>query len=487
MLNATTASAAATAETLDQRTWWRNAWRPSERQDVYEVTEIEGEIPRALRGTLYRNGPSQRIMPAEGYEALHLFDGDGLVHAFRFEDGRLFYRGRFVECPSYLVEQEEGRACMGFVNLNVPDPTDRVFLRQTHNTNVVFHGGKLMALVENAYPFEIDRRDLGPIGVNDFQGKMLGMSTSAHPKIDGRTGQMVIHGYQPFEPYVQLYVVEPDGTCSLAEPVEMPFSAMLHDFAITDRYAIFPLCPIVQDGEALMNGVPYADTLSWQPERGLKFGIRPRGAGGAVRWFEAPTPGYLFHPGNAYEKDGVIYMDACTYTGGQAFLDALRNWRRGDAPGYDAHPYLYEFDLATGACRERKLDDRGAEFPRLDDRLIGYENRFGYAVLSQPGTRAGEPAHPWSRIMKYDRRGGPSAIHDFGDWHWPNEPVFVPRTPDAAEDDGFVLSVVYDGGTDGTYVAVLDARNVDRPPLAKAHLKHRIPQGFHGSFVPATE
>jgi carotenoid cleavage dioxygenase len=297
---------------------------------------------------------------------------------------------------------------------------------------------------------------------------------------------MLIHGYQPFEPYVQLYVLAPDGTCSLAEPVEAPWAGMLHDFAISEHHVVFPLGPIVQDGEALMSGTPYGETLSWQPERGLKFGIRPRAAGGAVRWFDAPTPGYMFHPGNAYERDGKIYMDACTYTDGAGFLTALKSFRSGKVePGYAANPFLYEFDLATGICRETKLDERGAEFPRCDDRLVGYENRWGYAALSQPGSRAGEPAYPWSRIIKYDRLGGASAVHDFGRWQWVNEPVFVPRTPTAEEDEGFVLTVVYDGTTDGTYLAVLDARNLAGAPLAKAHLEHRIPQGFHGNFVPA--
>jgi len=469
---------------MDVQTFWRNAWRPTDLEESYEITDIEGEIPRELNGTLFRNGPSQKIQPQEGYEALHLFDGDGLVNAFRFEDGRVSYQGRFVESPTYLIEQQEGRACFAFVGVDVPDPSDQALLRQTHNTNIVHHAGKLMALVENAPPFEIDPKTLGPVGYDDFQGKIFGMSTTAHPKIDGRTGQMLIHGYQPFEPYVQLYVIEPDGTCSLAEPIETPYPVMAHDFAITENYVVLPLGPVLMDGERLMNGQPYADTLSWQPEKGLKFAIRPRAAGGQVQWFEAPNPGYMFHPGNAYEKDGKIYMDACTYVDGVAFLDDIKKWRRGEVtPQFGANPFLYEFDLATGVCRERKLDDRGAEFPRMDDRRMGYENRWGYAVLSRPGDKAGEPGYPWSRVMKYDRQGGPSAIHDYGRWHWPNEPVFVPRTATSSEDDGFVVNYVYDGTDDSSYLAILDAQNMDQPLLAKARLKHRLPQGFHGNFV----
>jgi carotenoid cleavage dioxygenase-like enzyme len=465
---------------LDARQFWINAWRPSTTQTSYEITDIEGEVPREIHGTLYRNGPSQQVLPAQGYRALHLFDGDGLVHRMRIDDGRVFYTGRVVEHPSTLRERAEGRFCMNSVGLNVEDPVDP--FRIQPNTNVVFHGGKLMALVENAYPFEIDRTTLAPIGVNDFQGKMLGMSTTAHPKIDGRTGQMIIHGYQPFEPYLQFYVVEPDGTCSLAENVDAPYCVMAHDIAITENYAIFIWGAIHFDGLAIMNGGGFKEAISWKPELGLRFGVRRREAGAETRWFTAPTPGYIFHPGNAYEENGRIMMDACTYRDGGALLATLESARDGrPAPGFSAVPFLYELDLATGVCSERQLDERGAEFPRLDDRLVGYKNRYGYAALDR--TTGGDPADTWSTIVRYDRQGGNNAVHDFGKWQWPGEPVFVPRSADAAECDGFVLTTVYDGNSDGSYLAILDAQNLAAKPLAKCRLQHRIPMGFHGNFA----
>ena len=465
---------------LDVRQWWINAWRPSTTQATYEITDIEGEVPRDIHGTLYRNGPSQQVLPAEGFGALHLFDGDGLVHAFRMDEGRVFYAGRVVEHPCTLRERAEGRFCMDAIGVRVKDPVDP--FRVQPNTNVVFHGGKLMALVENSYPFEIDRYTLGPIGVNDFQGKMLGMSTTAHPKIDGRTGEMVIHGYQPFEPYLQYYSLDKDGNCQVAEAVDAPYAVMAHDMAITENYAIFVWGAIHFDGMAIMNGGGFGDAVKWKPELGLRFGVRRREAGAPTQWFTAPTPGYIFHPGNAYEQDGKIVMDACTYLDGGALLESLSGWRNGRvAPGFLAKPFLYELDLATGVCSERQLDDRGSEFPRLDDRLVGYKNRYGYAALNRG--KGEDLADTWSTIVRYDRQGGPMAVHDFGKWQWPSEPVFVPRSPDSAEDDGFVLCTVYDGAADGSYLAILDAQNMAAKPLAKCRLEHRIPMGFHGNFA----
>lgn len=467
------------AETL--RAWWTESWRPVEKEETYEITDIEGEIPREIHGTLYRNGPSQKILPEEGYQKLHLFDGDGLVHAFRFDNGKVSYRGRFVRDQTFRVAQEEGRFCFNSVNFAVKNPSDKIILTQQHNTNVTYHGGKLLALVENAYPFELHPRTLESVGDYTFDKPMVGYSVSAHPKIDGRTGQMLIHGYQWYEPYLSLYVIEPDGRCSLAEAVDAPYSTMMHDLAITENHAIFPLSPVMMDGNVLMSGGLFADSLSWDREKPIRFGIRPRKAGGEVRWFDAPSSGFIFHIGNAYEENGKIYMDACTYKDGDALLETIRNWRTSDVQLLDAVPFLYEFDLETGTCKEKQLSDRGAEFPRLDDRLIGHPNRYGYAVVSRENTS--EPAaRALSIIQKYDRRGGASASHDFGIVRWTSEPVFVPRTPDAAEDDGFVLSVVYDGATQKSFLSVLDARNIGGKPVARAHLKHRMPMGFHGNF-----
>jgi carotenoid cleavage dioxygenase len=476
-----TTSAAASIDT--QVEWFKRSWLPSEIEESYEITEIEGEIPRELNGTLYRNGPSQRQLPPEGYEALHLFDGDALVHAFRFDDGKAHYTGKFVENESYLIEQEEGRYCMSSFRIVAENPTDKVFLREQPNTNIVYHAGKLMALVENAWPFQIDARTLAPIGKTDYGVEQLGMSVAAHPKIDARTGQMISHGYQPFEPYVQLYVVESDGKASLAEPLDVPYASMMHDIAITENYVILLLCPVVIDGEPLIAGEKqFSDCLSWQPERGMKFGVRKREPGAQIQWFDAPSPGFIFHPGNAYEEDGKIIMDTCTYRDPKALLDSLNTWRSGRMSGnWSANPFLYEMDLATGKCTEQQLDSRSAEFPRLDDRYTGYKNRYGFALMSN-GDSA-EPVAAWLNTVRYDRQGGSNQVHHWDEGQFVSEPVFAPRSADAEEGDGFVVCTVFDAPSDKSFVAVLDAQNVDAAPLAKLHLKHRLPQGFHGNFA----
>jgi carotenoid cleavage dioxygenase len=356
-------------------------------------------------------------------------------------------------------------------------------MRVQPNTNVLHHADRLLALVENAPPFEIDARTLAPVGSWDLDGRLLGMSTTAHPKVDGRTGEMVIHGYQPFEPYLQLYVVAPDGRVTLAETVDAPYATMMHDVAISAHHVVFPLTSARMDFAAIAEGRPVADAF-FAGEEPLGFGVRARTPGAPVRWFETAHPAFMFHFGNAYEADGRIVFDACVYPDTAGLLDGLRTVRAGGAgPGLRALPMSFELDLERGTCRETVLSDRGAEFPRCDGRRVGHRNRWGYAAVGREHPLADVEAY-FSVLVKYDREGGPSTYHDFGRGTWTGEPIFVPRTPDAGEDDGFVLVVCHDGPNDRSTLAILDARDFGGPPLATLSLRDRIPMGFHGNFAP---
>jgi carotenoid cleavage dioxygenase len=457
--------------------------RPNPVEADYAVSRIEGEIPRELNGTLYRNGPNQKTLPELGAAALHLFDGDALIHSLRFEDGKARYRGRFARTESFVREQEEGRYCLGGLNLPADRPLDMPPPVVGPNTHIVPHAGRLFALVENAPPFEMDPTTLDSRGPWDYDGRMLGVSTTAHPKIDGRTGQMWIHGYQPIEPFIQLYVVEADGRVSLAETHDAPWPSMMHDFAITENHVIFPLGSLHFELAPLLEGRRFSDAVRGCSERNMRFGIRRREPGSGVRWFEAPSPGFMFHPGNAYEEDGKIFMDACTYEDPQALMDSLDVVRgAGDPRGFTAHPYLYEFDLAAETCRETKLGDMSAEFPRIDDRLVGHKNRWGYAATATPGEDANGL---FRRITKYDRQGGPSIHRAPVDGRWVGEPIFVPRHAGAEEDDGFILNLVHDAHRDASAVEILDARAIDADVLARLWLDERVPVGFHGSWLQA--
>jgi carotenoid cleavage dioxygenase-like enzyme len=136
----------------------------------------------------------------------------------------------------------------------------------------------------------------------------------------------------------------------------------------------------------------------------------------------------------------------------------------------------WTLDPVSGRATERPHDDRGIEFPRHDERRVGLPIRWGYAANFDHLQHG--PAY------QYDLETGAVAVHDYGKGRATLEPVFVPRTPDAAENDGYVLSYVYDANTNRSDVVILHAQDFAGDPVATIHLPDRVPFGFHGNWVP---
>jgi all-trans-8'-apo-beta-carotenal 15,15'-oxygenase len=87
-------------------------------------------------------------------------------------------------------------------------------------------------------------------------------------------------------------------------------------------------------------------------------------------------------------------------------------------------------------------------------------------------------------VVKIDNDSGERWACDLGAGFGVGEPIFVPRPGRAGEDDGWLLSLVYDGAAHRSRLYVIDARDVEAEPLAVAHLPHHVPYGFHGTFAP---
>ncbi|MGH7823193.1 MAG: carotenoid oxygenase family protein, partial [Candidatus Binatia bacterium] len=381
----------------------------------------------------------------------HWFDGDGMIHAVRLRDGRASYRNRWVRSEGLMEERRAGKALYpGLLSLQ---PTEAPRFKVTANTNVVSHAGKLLALVENALPTELVPCTLETIGLYDYSGRLAGPMT-AHPKIDAETGEMLFFGYSPFPPYLQFHVADREGRLVRSEVIDVAWPSMMHDFAITKSRVVFFVCPVVFDlGKLAATGT----VLHWEPERGTRIGVMPRSGGNAdVRWFET-DPCYLFHPMNAYDEDGAVVVDVARY-------EELRFMSPGAArdPGWrdrnEARLHRWRLDLARGEVGSRPLDDRSVEFPRVDERLVGRKHRYGYLAAAGP-EQDGTRLPLWTAIEKHDLERGTKEVRAFGAGNGAAEPLFVPRSADAAEDDGWVLVLVYDRERNASDFLVLDARD----------------------------
>jgi carotenoid cleavage dioxygenase len=146
--------------------------------------------------------------------------------------------------------------------------------------------------------------------------------------------------------------------------------------------------------------------------------------------------------------------------------------------GTEALLYRWTLDLDAKTVKEEIRDDRACEFPRLDERRTGLPYTAGFAACT------GGLGGGFSSVIRYDVGTGRSTAHDFGAGNAVSEPIFVPRSASAPEGQGCLLTVVYRGATGRSDLAILDAENLDRAPLALAHLPHRVPSGFHGNWRP---
>lgn len=437
-----------------------------------EDLAVVGEIPRDLNGTFYRNGPNPAYEPVGRY---HWFDGDGMIHAITLRDGRASYRNRYVQSDGLLEERRAGKALYpGLLDMSA---TEAPSFKNTANTNIVFHSGKLLALMEACLPTQLVPCTLETLGVYDFGGTLAGPMT-AHPKMDPDTGEMLFFGYSPFPPYLQYYVADQKGALVRSEPIDVAWPSMMHDFAITKDYVIFILCPLVFSFEKLAET---GSAFSWEPERGTRIGVMPRTGGNAdVRWFETEAC-YVFHPMNAYAEKHELVVAVARYRR----LLFMNPDTQQDADSADA-PRLHRWrlDLRSGDVKAEALDDRIGEFPRVDERRLGRKHRFGYMAAAGPEDEAyGVPV--FTAVHKYDLERGTSEVRAFGRGNGVGEPLFVPRHDNAPEDDGYVLALAYDQARDSSDFYILDARNIGGEPLARVSIPHRVPYGFHGNWVPA--
>lgn len=444
---------------------------------------ITGEMPKELCGTLYRNGPNPQFAPRGPY---HWFGGDGMIHAFHIEKGNVSYKNRWVRTPKWQIENKEGEGLSGtFGNPRYTDP--RVFALNSTiaNTNIVWHGNKLLALEEAHAPFSLDPASLMPVGPKDgyetYGDKLCGPFT-AHPKIDPKTGEMVFFGYSAkgrFTKEVSIQSVTADGKITRAEILDGPYPSMIHDFAVTKNWIVLPVFPLTSSMERAMGGLP---PFAWEPDKGSHIAFIPRGGTVAdVKWVSAPAC-YVFHPMNHFETaDGKVVVDVMKYDVAPLFPLPDGSPSTTEAPA--ARLFRWTFDLSGHAntFKEEQLDDRAGEFPRFDERFTMSDYRHGWIVsgnVVEAGVRRSEG------ITHYDLQTGRNVTWNAGVDDRFGEPVFVPRTEDAAEGDGWVLSVIYRAEEGRSDLAVFEATDIAKGPVALAHLSSRVPAGFHGNWRP---
>ena len=434
---------------------------------------VRGTIPDDLRGAYLRNGPNPLFPPLGSYT--FPLEGDAMLHGIWIDDdGSVRYRNRFVWTPQLRVEQAAGQALWaGIMTPYMPGP-DVVPAAYANDfkpqpfINIVHHGGRWLALSEVDPPWEVTA-DLEVVGTTPFTwGGAIG-GLSPHPRIDPRTGEMVLFRYDFAEPYLMWATVGPDGSVTHApDPVPLETTYMIHDFVLTEHHVVLFVAPAKFDLDALLTGD--GPPLGWDANAPVRIAVIPRsGSSADVQWIET-DPFWAYHFANGFDDGAQIVVDFAKFA----------RFSLGHDPDQHGAAARARLDLTAGTCSIETFDDRICEFPRIDDRLQTQAHRY-FTVSTKTGM---EGVGNFNTLVRVDTKTGATTEWDSGPKVF-GEVAFAAAGGSDPE-RGYYVTFRTDHETLESDWVVLDADDIAAGPIATVALPCRVPNGLHGNWFDAS-
>jgi carotenoid cleavage dioxygenase len=457
---------------------------------------VEGRLPAGLRGVYYRNGPGLMARGGERYQ--HWFDGDGLMQAWTFGAEGVQHKARFVQTKKLRAEAKAGRFLLPAFGTSFPDQASRLPVRAADDVNVAntsvmkMSDGRLYALWEGGSAYELDPQSLATKGVRAWSDELAGMPFSAHPKVEAdgtvwnfgtQSGQMVV------------YQISAQGQVLRSEVFPMPgpaatASAMVHDFAVSQRYMVFLLAPISLDMQALRGGDSMLGAMRWlgaDPTRVLVIDKSDF----TRRWVLEMPAAMVFHFGNAWDDGVKIHLDYVEGPPLPATNDKLRKIMVGVRPEVQhSTPRIMHITLGSGAgvgagLGQGRIDvqlrGEAVEFPVVDPRVVAQRYRhIYYPTAIDTGERWG-----FNGLLHLDIESGRRERFSFGNDVVLEEHVLVPKPGSSKEGVGWLVGLGYDCKAKRTFASVFDAEALSAGPLARVWLPYAVTYGFHGKFYSA--
>jgi carotenoid cleavage dioxygenase len=435
---------------------------------------VEGTIPPNLVGAYMRDGANTAYEPNH---YVYPLDGDGMVHAVYLQDGQAQYKNRWVQTGHLQTERKYGRTIYGSVGKLLEVPAEIIAaggepspVRNTANTNIIQHGGKLFAMWEGGFPHELNN-DLSTVGLYDYDGHLkAGDALTAHPKICPDNGDLITCTQRWDSPNYWVQIIDKNGKPRKTIPVEFDRKGIVHDLQITENFVIIFYAPGFHSVEKAMKG---EDPFSWEAEQGTKIIAIPRDGSGKNVIYETEAF-FSWHFCNGFEQGGKIIID-------YIWINSMP-FTQAQGTGIEKQPrrmYRMTLDKTTKKVTNEQFSDVFSEFSRIDERYMGKDYRYGFAASTN---REWEGAHGYNCTGRFDFETGDTKIWDYGHDANAGEPVHVPNPDSPREEDGWVMCYVYNPG-EGQYLSIMSAGDFDNGPVAKVHIPTRVPNGFHANWM----
>lgn len=468
---------------------WQKGYESQPNEYSYWISDIEGRVPPELKGTFFRNGPG--LFEINGQPIAHPFDGDGMICAFSFKDGNVHFKNKFVRTEGYVKEQTAGKILYrGFGTQKPGGWLKNIFdlrFKNVANTSVIYWHNKILALWEGGNPYHLDPATLDTKGLDTLNGILKpNQPFSAHPKIfyNPETQQKILINFGVVTNLSsQLHIWEIDQSEKLLATHQHQLSGfpLLHDMLITPHYYIFFHVPFkIKPLPFLFGQKSIAECLKFDSQSPTKLLVISRQSPHEMKIIET-DPFFVFHHVNAWENEGKLYLDSICY---DSFFetDSSINFREDDLDlSYLPKGQLlrFEIDLVQEQASYKTLETTPLEMPIIHPEKQGYEYRYVYLNCADESTGS----ILQQGIRKIDMYTGDKQDFSVAPYGFVTEPMFIPSPNASTEDDGWVLTLVYNAAEHCSELVVLDARDLTKDPVAKLKLSHPIPHGFHGHWT----
>ena len=446
-----------------------------------ELTVI-GKLPEDLCGAYFRNGPNPVFKPNCNY---HPFDGDGMVHALYIRDGKASYRNSYISTPALIKEQLEGAAIwpgvMGEFDFSLPDFP----IKDTANTDIAFFNGQMLSTWYMAgMPQTMEPLSLKNGGTYHLPGRDK-INMSAHAHVDYHSGELLFMDFGDEAPYMTYGVVNPDGSLKKEVAIDLPGPRTPHDFGFSRNYTVLHDMPFFHDPDILQKYK--RRVVKFHRDIPTRFGVIPRyGDSCDVRWFEC-EPCYVLHITNCWEEGDWLIMDGCRSVNpmpkigaDEGILSAMLAYMR-----LEANNHRWRFNLKTGEVREADIDDLNTEFNNPNPFIAGTKTRYAYHQRI-PLVGEGGSTLRFTGLVKYNNDTGQYDQWEYGEGVFGSEAAFAPRAgfnEQSDEDDGYVITFAIDSKNFKSEALIFDAKDITQGPICRVQLPHRVPAGFHSTWV----
>eukprot|EP00172_Hildenbrandia_rubra_P001106 Plantae.Rhodophyta-Hildenbrandia_rubra.ctg16683.p1 GENE.Plantae.Rhodophyta-Hildenbrandia_rubra.ctg16683~~Plantae.Rhodophyta-Hildenbrandia_rubra.ctg16683.p1 ORF type:complete len:570 (-),score=80.52 Plantae.Rhodophyta-Hildenbrandia_rubra.ctg16683:2288-3997(-) len=505
---------------------WFQQYRSLEYEyDIENIpdTYITGKIPNDLQGTMYRMVPAG--LHAGKTRFKHFFDGDGMICAVDFKgDGTVAWKNRYVRTEGWLKEREEMKVCYKNTFGTQVETKDggggmwdiigriRGLLdgKNVANTNVVFWGGKLLALWEGGLPYLLDKVSLDTVGEDVLGGSLsrgslfstgwnrldkwigFGESFTAHPKV--HKDRLIGFNYTPtINNKTRLRVLEYDRKWNVVSDAThvIPRFAFIHDFCVTENYYVFVINPVtLKIMDMIKEDKTAGECIDLDKGRSTRIFLIPRDGISEPKIVQCDAF-FSFHHANAYEdEDGMVVLDTVRltqYPGLELLKDGILN------VDFDVFPSNHIFRYRVDPKQAKQISStqtckRNVEFPTINTGYVGKKARYTWVGESLTANLDGKEivkSYPMQGYARYDLETGEAQRCFPGSQYFINELTFASKKNSCSEDDGYLIGLLYNADKDRSEVMILDGKAIHKGPLATIHLPFHVPPGLHTEWVPS--